>query len=234
MKIKDYLKSIFIDLDAEKNDRIKFAEVNERKDDDKAGSIYEFPYYIDKCEEFKVVYNPMYFGWGSQSGCTVQRSNFEVFIERFGKIEGVYIDYGYYSFRNIWLDLELDNDEIIKVLKDLDNYPLIDEEHRWALEHELQDLAWEELGVREEFKQGLEEKYPDKEEEILDRISDNDLRCILERLADITNNYWMCEDAVSASIDINAILEESNWEDVQEILSNLKDIPPNLELELEE
>lgn len=78
------------------------------------------------------------------SGNTVELSNYEVFKEQFGYLNGVYDVSGGYSTFSIaisvkWLlnpDNEEKADEILECLRDLSNYPVIDDDHLSNMEND--------------------------------------------------------------------------------------------------
>jgi hypothetical protein len=85
-----------------------------------------------------------YFTGSDYSGTTVELSNYEVFKELYGDLNGVYDVYGGYSTFSMaisvkWL-LNPDNEdkaiEILETLKALSDYPLIDDEHLSNMEYE--------------------------------------------------------------------------------------------------
>jgi hypothetical protein len=89
---------------------------------------------------------PKYLLGSDYSGDLVNKSNHRVFLERFGKVEGVYETYGGYGSFGIVIRLDVynSNEEIKEVIDGLEEYCIIDEEDHSALEYEAdQELVTE-------------------------------------------------------------------------------------------
>jgi hypothetical protein len=83
---------------------------------------------------------PRYMSGSDYSGGSVQCSNHKAFLDKFGKIEGVYDIYGGFGTYGIAIRLDVyeDNLEIKEAIDNLDDYPLFDEEAHSELEMEWQ------------------------------------------------------------------------------------------------
>lgn len=94
-----------------------------------------------------------YFGSGDYVGTSLQRSNREVFLKKYGELEGVYEVYGDYSYNSVAIRLDKITPEMIEELAVLDDYPLIDDEHHSNLEMEMEMDDWQCYGEREAKKE---------------------------------------------------------------------------------
>jgi len=97
------------------------------------------------------------------NSCLVQRSNYRVFLERFGKVDGVVELSGGYGTAAIAIrvDLLTSHEELKDVIEGLDNYSLIDEEDHSELEQKAINEAWKDWGQKD-FVSGLLDELGDK------------------------------------------------------------------------
>jgi len=136
--------------------------------------------------------------YSDYSGSTVERSNCEVFLERFGKTPGVWPVYGGYGTCGVVVLVEKRADEEIKeVLDALEDYPLIDEEHMSNLELEIEDEDWDSW-IKQDLRRMLGDCAPEDDDELYQQFM---------RAMDKTNTYFVHEDAVSAYVDLDRVLE---------------------------
>ena len=170
--------------------------------------------------------------WGDYGGSTVDRANMLAIKKMFP--EFITIRHG--SYHSEWAVIEEENlwlmhqkfDEFKDVIEGLENYPLIDEDTHSDLEMELQNESWSDY-YRKEFKEALLKSYTNHldqmGEEEIDLISDkldgmetaegDPLYTIFREWQELANEYWVCEDAVSAYISIENIVKDvENDEDL--------------------
>lgn len=156
---------------------------------------------------------PDYLSGSDYSGGTAYRSNYNVFLEEFGDLPGVYDISGGHGTYAIGIRLDSLNDDMLDILHGLEDYPVIDEEAMSELETEQEDEAWENW-TRSEFTRALTQKFPDLEEEIED-LSNDQLFELFRESADKANEYWE-HDAEGARINVKRIVETIDEEDIPE------------------
>lgn len=110
---------------------------------------------------------PKYMSYGDyDNSCMVERSNRKLFLQEYGELSGVYTIFGGYGSKGIALSIKwmLDpiNEEsaqsIIDLLKDLNNYPCIDDEDMSNMEYEAFSEALEDYGIGDTCR-ALSKKY---------------------------------------------------------------------------
>jgi hypothetical protein len=114
---------------------------------------------LDKADGRTVYVLPDMMSGGDYSNTgLVQKSNYRVFLERFGKLSGVHKVYGGFGTYAIAIrhDLTESNEEIKEVLSKLEDYPLIDEDDHSQLEMEEQGIAWKDWARRDFIRALLE------------------------------------------------------------------------------
>jgi hypothetical protein len=181
------------DTDIDGEDRLYYGDLEENA----SGDLMEIPYTI----------------YSDYSGSTVERSNCDVFLERYGKRPDVWETYGGFSTRGavmrrmVYDDPQTDEEEEIKECIDsLFNYPVIDEERMSNLEFELEEESWNDYG-RSDLRYALKKAgiYTDEE---MDDISDEsldqmwyvtcDVEAIYPIFEDANGPYFYIDDAVKA------------------------------------
>jgi len=125
------------------------------------------------------------------SGGVFNKSNYRAFLEMFGDVEGVYKlwgGFGTYAIA-IRLDVYESNEEIKKVIDDLDDYCIIDEEDLSKLEYELQNKAWENWVKYDMLRliQSSHELLEDFEEK---NLPEKDFESLFYRASHEANEYW--------------------------------------------
>lgn len=144
--------------------------------------------------------------YSNYSGSTVEHSNCDVFLKRFGAIVGVHEMYGGHSSRGILIEYQLyeNNEDIKEAIDSLFKYPVLDEDDLTNLEAQLEDESWEgwvkDDLIHELEKRGIE--YSD---------DDNELHMKFNKVINEADIYFIFEDAVSAYIDIEEVV--NNWTD---------------------
>jgi len=123
-----------------------------------SGGLYPDKLSIDKFND--QLWFPPYLSYGDYDKSTaVERSNYEVFIEKFGNVEGVYEIHGGYNSRSIGILLStVDVDGMFDILFALEDYPIIDEDHWSATEYEMISEAWESYGFDDIIRE-LESRF---------------------------------------------------------------------------
>jgi hypothetical protein len=159
-------------------------------------------------EDFKQDSKGQYFRlpystWGDYAGDTVNRANYEWFIENYGNNPLVYKLYGGYNSSGIVCHVDILKDETIKEhIEGLDNYPLFHEETHSQLETKLEYESWDSW-VKYDLKNALDEaeiEYPD---------NDKELESLFWHCVRYNDIQFMHEDAVSATIHIEEVV--NNW-----------------------
>ena len=174
----------------------------------------------DDAESGEVYFYVPYASGSDYSGSLVERSNYNAFIEEYGKDnEWVFSAHGGFDTYAAVVGLtglltcaDDTADSILEALEGLADYPLLDEEAHSALERESTDSAWE-LWAAESFRRTVEKKFDGID---FDWPSDNELRIAFERFADEANCYWYDEGygQDNMSIDLNRIVEGINLDDL--------------------
>lgn len=143
--------------------------------------------------------------YSDYSGCTVERSNCRVFEEQFKEFIGTELwpIYGGYGTAGILITINLyeNNEEVKEVIDGLFDYPCIDEEDMSNLEMEIEDEDWDSW-IKFDLTRELEKRAISYNE---DTLQDDFNRVIREN--DI---YYSHEDAVSAYIDIEDVVDHWN------------------------
>ena len=92
---------------------------------------------------------PDYMGGSDYSGSTVEKSNYQVFLERHENKKGVYDLSGSHGTYAIGIRPLYITQEILEDLNSLEQYPVLDDDHHIQLEMDLIDEAWIDGGYRE-------------------------------------------------------------------------------------
>jgi hypothetical protein len=159
-------------------------------------------------------FDAQYTSGSDYSGSLVERSNYEALLEKCGELEEEHGSdwyqtlYGGHRTYAILFHVIRAPDEIVELLKGLEDYPLIDEERESQLEMEAQNEAWENWG-RRQYKQELEKLYKGD----ADKVSDEELDKHFEEWREHSNTYWVNESGSEMYIDIARILKEIKRQD---------------------
>jgi hypothetical protein len=96
--------------------------------------------------------SPRGFTWGSYVGTTVERSNYNVFLDRHGDVDGVFRTYGGHGSNGILIRADVTDSDVIEDLRSVASYyPVLDDGDHSRLEMAL-----------ENFQLGLDPTYDDK------------------------------------------------------------------------
>lgn len=134
--------------------------------------------------------------------CAVERSNFRIFMESYGSIDGIYEVYGGYGSRGIVLDLNKvgDNEDIAGTILDDQDMSMLEIE----IENENFD-SW----IRSDFEKSIINFINEDDFELPE---DFDLRGLYEKLKDLTNTYFDIEAGGNGYIDIKRLMKGFNRE----------------------
>jgi len=156
-----------------------------------------------------------------QSGSLVERSNYNVFIEEFGKDnEWVFSAYGGFGTYAAVVGLtglltceEDTADSIFEVLEGLKEYALIDEEAYSELCMEKANEAWDSY-VADDFRDAVEKRFDGCA--AFEWPSNSDLRAAFEQFAEKANCCWEDEGwgQDNMYIDIRCIVESIDLNDL--------------------
>lgn len=176
----------------------------------------------DDTDSGEVYFYVPYASGSDYSGSLVERSNYNVFTETYGKDnEWVFSAHGGHNTYAAVVGLtglltcdEDTADEVLNVLEGLVDYPLIDEEANSTLEMEKADEAWDSW-VAGDFRRAVEKKFDGRAE--FEWPSDSDLRAAFEQFAEKANEYWFDEgmgqdmyirvDRIVAGIDLDDLAD---------------------------
>lgn len=147
-----------------------------------------------------------YFGSGDYVGTSVQRSNREVFLKKYGELEGVYEVYGDYSYNSLAIRLDKITPEMVEDFEGLEEYPVLDDEHHSNLEMEMEVDDWQCYGERE-FKDRLR-KFSDAMDDAMDSIEDGLLLELYFENKERTNSEWINESGTGGCIQIERIVKD--------------------------
>lgn len=166
-------------------------------------------YEIDDPEKWDELFLiPDYLSYGDYDRSTaVERSNHEVFLEKYRDLDGIYEINGGYNSHGIAIRLDtLNNDEMFRLLSALQEYPIIDEGHWSNLEHEMIDEAWKDHGYNEVIR-GIEERFDIE-------ISRDLCALLVNDILDSINEYPFIEAGGIVYLPVDKIIEEIELEDV--------------------
>jgi len=147
--------------------------------------------------------------WGDYSGDHVTRSNCRVFLREFGEIEGVMHVIGSYDSEGVVIRADCVTKEMREVFLALKDYPLIDAEDLSELEKEIQKVCWD-YCIASDVRQALREHLGDNEEtnSALEALGDDELFTRVVDAMYVCNEYFRYEDAKSAYLDIDKIVDK--------------------------
>ena len=142
----------------------------------------------------------------------VERSNFRVFLELYGHMDGVYEVYGNFESKGIVIDLDkADNDEGIKeTICNLYDYPAIADDDVSLMEIEMEDSdfeSWVRSDLEKHVNGFLEEKYPLLGSEIEEKLENVDWWQLYLKLKEKTNTYFIIESGGAGYIDVKRLMK---------------------------
>jgi hypothetical protein len=175
--------------------------------------------------------------YGSEySGDSVSRSNFLSIQNEYGDKTGVFKVFGgwdtyswlfhFPTIEETWP--EEDKEKLIKDMKDLDDYPVLDEEQLSELETETEQEAWDN-NYRHDFEQKLLGMGFDKNDILYEldedaNIDNDDLdKIFYELISNGNGGEWIHETGCSVYINLDDIMKDLSWSDIVDVLKG-KDI----------
>lgn len=157
---------------------------------------------------------PAYTSGSDYSGNLANRSNHDVFCERFSDGEsvwwqGIHGAHGSYGILLLCADVPA---EAVEFFAKLENYPLADEDHNSQLETDAVDEAWARW-VRSDFICALNVRE-DLGEDAGDKLSSDAAWVLFSAIADAVGEYWVNREGPSTHIDVNKIALAVTAEDL--------------------
>jgi hypothetical protein len=161
------------------------------------------------------------------AGSTVERSNYNSFIESYGENEWVFSAHGGYDTYAACVSLtglltcdDDTADTVLDTLEGLEDYPCIDEDALSKLESENSDEAWN-CWVAGDFRKAVESKFNDCAE--FEWPDDNTLRSFFEERAEKSNEYWFNEGSGhDMYIRVAEIVSDIEFDDVSDYAVHYK------------
>ena len=141
----------------------------------------------------------------------VRDANMQIFLEvakENGVDDQVLHIYGSHGWEGIVINGALDDAEIIDLLRELQEYPILNDDLHSEKESEYQNEAWDSW-VASDFEWGLESNFDGTF-----TGSKEDLFEIFNRAAERANVYWEMENS-GPWIDVDAVLESVTKEDLR-------------------
>ena len=169
---------------------------------DEDGQVcYGYPKYVSDGKYLEVPLTT----YSNYSGGTCEHANCNCFLDTFGSLAGVHEMYGGHGTRGVLIEYKLyeNNHEIRDTIDSLNEYPVMSDNFLSDLESQLEIDSWEGW-VKDDLIRELETRgiaYP--EDEV-------DLQAQFYRIVNGSDTYFFFEDAVSANIDIEKIVD--SWE----------------------
>jgi hypothetical protein len=164
-----------------------------------------------------------------------------LFVEEFGRLEGVHNVYGGYGSYGVAIRLEVwragadrtgcawfnadpeaatcDEDgacihQMRAWLDELENYPVADEDDLCQVEFEAQDEAWDSW-AESDFARAIKGAFPDDVEDL--EVTDSGrFRAWFEELREAANVFWENETGNSAHVDVERVADE--LEDIGQVI----------------
>ena len=159
---------------------------------------------------------PDYMAGSDYSGSSAERSNYNVFLERFRELRGVKPVYGGHGTYAVAIQLNTFSEDLVEVLNDLRNYPLIDEEAQSSLEIENQNEAWNDY-YRSDFVNLLQKTFDLEDIWEENAPEDSVLDEFFDEMREKSNTYWEEETGGGASIDLDRIVKDITLEDLAKL-----------------
>jgi len=136
-------------------------------------------------------------GGSDYSGGLTQKSNYQVFLGRYGHRHGIYKLWGGFGTYAIAIHKDrLEDEDIKKDLYGLQDYCILDDEAHSDLEHEAENEAWEN-GVRDDIRKLLVEElkdYFDDPESLICVQEDDSLAHLFYVAMGETGESWCFDD----------------------------------------
>jgi len=165
-------------------------------------------------ENLKAIYLiPRLMSGSDYCGDSVNKSNYRVFLAEFKEdkkeeANGILSLYGAYSSYGIAIRLDVlkEDEEMQNCLKELCNYPLMNEDDLSHLEMVLQEEAWTDY-VKSDFENEIEDGLGIDDLGEIGLDDDEKIFNLFRYLEEKTNTYWQIETGCTAYIDLKRIME---------------------------
>jgi len=144
------------------------------------------------------------------SGCSVTRANYCILK---GMQDAIDIYGGYNTYSVVFPIKALENEELKKIIDNLEDYPVINEDELHLVEQETFDIYWESCGEAE-FIQEFEERNIDIE-------GIDNLIPLFYAMLEAANEEVIIEQGCQAYVDIEKIFK--NIEDVEGFVNKYKE-----------
>lgn len=142
------------------------------------------------------------------SGDSVTASNYRVFIEQFGELPGVHRLYGGHGTYGVAIEPSayFRSSDMQDALRQLDRYPVLDDEDMSMLESEWEDEAWSNW-AESDFRRAVEKRF--------DCELVSDIRPWFEQCRESANEYWVSENS-------------GMWINLDRIVESIQEVPSEL------
>lgn len=178
---------------------------------------YHYPTKKSAIEDLEAWFwmEPNYLTFSDYSGSLVERSNQDVFTDAFNDDHGVHILTGGYGTRGLYIDLDfLPPQEMIDMLRGLENYPLIDEERHSEMLAEAETEAWSSW-VSRDFRRAIEQEHGCSIHISGDAFWD-DLFDVFREASERSNTYWE-DQSDGVWIDVARVAAAVTDEDLERL-----------------
>lgn len=140
-------------------------------DQDRPSTFGELHYLsnVDSIDPKKIWYVPEYFSGSDYSGSLINRSNHDIVLDL--NIPNVYEIHGIHCSYGLAIRGDVDNEELISILKGLEDYAIVDEMFHSEIEEDAKYEAWSNW-VEKEFIKLLTVKFENEydEEELIEKL----------------------------------------------------------------
>ena len=165
-----------------------------------------------------------YCGGSDYSGSSVEASNYKVMKDEYGNHADVAFYYGGHGTYGVIYRENTKDEDLLDIIKGLNDYPLISEDVNSEVEIEWENEAWESW-ARHDFIDELKKKFTNdldvedqadliaKIEDKMENISDDRIWEIFQAAREEANQYWESENS-GMYIDIKKVAAKVTAEDL--------------------
>lgn len=181
---------------------------------DRPSSFIELEFLKDvkKIDPEKIWYVPEDFSGSDYSGSLISRSNHDIVLDL--DIPNVHEIHGSHGSYGLAIRGDVDNEELISILKGLDDYAIIDEMLHSEIEEEAKAEAWSNWAEKE-FIDLLVDKFEDEygQEELIEKLekSENLYRFYNDHCIEWINEYQDVWSDVKGTVDNISSKEFENF-----------------------
>jgi len=154
-------------------------------------------------------------------GDSVEIANYRVFMEKFGKCAGVHPLTGDYGSYGVAIRADCFTSEMGEMLKNLEIYPILDENVLEDVEIESHEEAWDNW-ARDDFLRLLDNKFGEKIDVYALEEDDDNLWELFHNAVEKSNAEWIIYTGNSATIDIERVASVIGIEDLKKALKNVE------------